>query len=210
MKFFDFKNTALIVFIILSLSSSLLAWAPQVQSNYLKEAIRILPWFQYSMCKDYKNYLIEGIVEAEYQFWFIHSGECSGLAKNIQENKLKFIKGYNYEEEDIETVAEYFCEKFEGLKYRIRNGGQRYSQIMFELGYYLHSINNSLKPPYIHAENPTKEEIYYHSQCTRLAQNTAFLELRMDKINTITNLKSWLKNMLTKKSENKRGVVRRA
>jgi hypothetical protein len=47
------------------------------------------------------------IVEAEYQFWFFHGGNCPGLVENIKENKLKYIKGWNYQKEDIENIAEY-------------------------------------------------------------------------------------------------------
>lgn len=202
MSFFKCKRIKSIILIFLTVSfftsNLLLAWAPQVQSNYLKEAIRILPWFQYLMCKDYQNYLIEGIVEAEYQFWFFHGGNCPGLVENLKENKLKYIKGWNYQEEDIENIAEYFYKKFEGLKSSIRNGDNQYSEIMFKLGYNLHPINNCLKPPYLHTTKPTKEEIYYHNQCTRLANNTESIELKTENIDNIENLKSWLEEMLTK------------
>lgn len=117
MSFFKCKKIKSIIIIFLTVSfftsNLLLAWAPQVQSNYLKEAIRILPWFQYLMCKDYQ-------------------------------------------------------------------------------------INNCLKPPYLHTTKPTKEEIYYHNQCTRLANNTESIELKTENIDNIENLKSWLEEMLTK------------
>jgi len=171
MKILDFRKIASIVIIFLFNSiittNLVLAWAPQVQSNYLKEAIRILPWFQYLMCRDYKNYLIEGIVEAEYQFWFMKSGNCSGLVKNLKKNKLRFIIGWNFQEKDIKTAAEFFHKKFEGLKSYVKDGNKRYSEIMFELGYYLHSINNSLKPPYFHKSNSTKHDPHSSGSCDR-------------------------------------------
>ena len=205
MKFLHTKKIVLIVFIFLAPiivpNNSLLAWSPQVQSNYLKEAIRILPWFQYLMCKDYKDYMIEGIVEAEYEFWFFHGDSCPGLTEKLKENKLKYIKGWDFQKEDTELIVEYFYDKFEGLKISIRNGDKPYAEIMFELGYYLHSINNYLKPPYLHTINPTKEEIYYHNQCTRLANNTELIELKTENIEDITNLKLWLEDMLAKNME---------
>jgi hypothetical protein len=176
--------------------NSLWAWAPQVQSNYLKEAIRILPWFQFSMCKDYKNHLVEGIVEAEYQFWFSPNAKCKGLASKLRENKLKFVKGWGFQEKDIGTIVKYFHEKLEGLKSSIRKGDKPYAKIMFELGYYLHPINNYLKPPYFHTDNPTKDEMSYHNKCFLLAKDTKTIELNTNNIDTIKELKPWLKMML--------------
>lgn len=200
MSFFKCKRIKSIILIFLTVSfftsNLLLAWAPQIQSNYLKEAIRILPWFQYSMCKDYKNHLIEGIVEAEYQFWFFPSANCQGLASKLKESKLKFVKGWDFQEKDIETIVQYFYGKFEGLKSSIRRGDKPYAEIMFELGYSLHPINNYLKPPYFHTKNPTKEAIYYHNKCFLLAKDTRQIELNTKNIKNITKLKQWLRKML--------------
>lgn len=173
-------------------------WAPQVQTNFLIEAIRILPWYQYLMCKDYKNALIEGIVEAEYQFWFNKSGNCIGLNDNIIKEKMDSIKGWMFQEEDISKAAEFLARKFDDLKSDIRAGNRRYREILFELGYYLHPINNYLKPPYFHKGKPTKEEREYHSNCTRLAQNTEHIDLKTHNVEKISDLKSWLETMLEK------------
>lgn len=176
----------------------LLAWAPQVQKNFLNEAVRILPWFQYLMCLDYKASLTTGIVEAEYEFWFFHGGNCPGLVKRLKAEKIKYIRGWNFQREDIAVISGFLAEKFNGMKRDIRNGQKRYDEIMFELGYFLHSINNFLKPPYIHEEKLSKGQKRYHAQCTMVARNTDSIDLRTEKIEKIDNLKSWLEKMLEK------------
>lgn len=197
-----YKNAIMFAMGILLLTMHpLFAWAPQVQTNLLKEAIRILPWCQYLMCRDYNDSLMEGIVEAEYQCWFIHSGNCPGLCSKINRNKFRYTNagptGNEFQEEHIEIAAKYLYDKLEGLKSDIRQGRRPFSAIMFDLGYHLHPVNNYLKPPFWSEDHETQEARIYHSRCTVLARNTESIDLRTENVERIENLRTWLERMLS-------------
>ena len=190
----------LAISIIFISESFLFCWPSSIQTNFLKEAIRILPWPQYLMCKDYLDPLCEGISETEYQYWFLHSGNTPGLAARLSKDKLGFTKagatGREFKENDIEIAANFLFGKFEGLRSDIRNGNRSYGEILFDLGYYLHTVNNYVKAPFWSEEGETEEERIYHAKCSNLARNTESIELKTDKIEIIENMHSWLKNTL--------------
>lgn len=203
MNYHSSKKKRIIVLaisIVFIYKSFLFSWPSSIQTNFLKEAIRILPWKQYLMCKDYLGHLCEGISEAEYQYWFLHSGNCPGLGAKLRENKLQFTRqsasGRNFEENDIEIAANFLFTKFEDLRKDLRDGNRSYGEILFDLGYYLHIINNYNKPPFWSEEGETEEERIYHSKCEQLARNTESIELKTDKIEIIGNMMTWLKSTL--------------
>lgn len=194
-KFFS-KYSVLFILLIHFLIPDLLiaGWSHGVHKNYLEEAIRILPYFDYMMCKYYKVHIIEGAIEGEYHFRYIKKGVYPKWINNVKEEEFKFVNGLSIRKENISEAAEFYFKKFEDIKMRIKNVENRNSEMLFEMGYYLHSITNILKP-HSHGTNMPSAEL--------LARNTKNIELRTNQIEKIINLKSWLKKIISEKLDHK-------
>ena len=164
-------------------------WSHRVHINLLKEAIRILPYFEYQMCIYYKNHLMEGVVEGEIQYRYRDRGKGPLWLNTTNKKELEYLNGIPIKEKDIEAAAQFFCERLERCRADIRNSNRRYGDVLFELGYILHSINNVLIPLY--------EKGHFPEQ--RLAQQTESIDLRTEHIEEITDLKPWLSHMLKEK-----------
>ena len=84
-------------------------WSHRVHIHYLKEAIRILPYFEYQMCIYYKDHLMEGVVEGEIQYRYRDRGKGPHWLKTTGLKELEYLNGIPIQEKDIETAAQFFC-----------------------------------------------------------------------------------------------------
>lgn len=180
-----------IVFTIVSLISiDLIAgWSYRVHLNYLKEAASISDYFDYQFYLSYKYDLEKGFIEGEIQYKYRSKGKVPKWMGEISNDEIKCLQGHDLCQDDVELASEFFYERLYMLKQSIIEMERPYSEIMFELGYYLHSINNILLPIY--------EGVNYPEQ--PLAANTEKLELDNSKIDDIIDFKSYLKKSIEAK-----------
>jgi hypothetical protein len=176
-------SRVLLVITLLIADPLLAGWSHRTHTNYLQEAVRILPYFDYLMCSYYQDHLLEGAVEGEFHFRLVKKGQRPGWLEGVEESELRFVNGLSVGPEDIEAAATFFSQQFDELRESVVNAERRNADIMFMLGYYLHSLNNTLMPHYQAEGIPSPEY---------LAQHTDSLNLRRDRVEEIQDLRSWL------------------
>lgn len=179
----------LLIVLSICINPTFAGWGYHAHINYLKEAIRILPYYEYQMGIYYKDHLIEGLVEGEIQFKYRHQGIGPKWLPLKRQKELEYLSGLPIQENDVEKTAAFFYGHFERLRSDLVGAERRYSEVLFELGYFLHAINNVLIPLY--------EKGHFPEQ--RLASNTEEIDLTEAQIDEITDLKSWLHRMLSQK-----------
>ncbi len=175
---------ALLSFFILSFATSKIfaGWAHYTHINYIKEAVRILPHFDYEMCLYYKDHLIEGAVEGEIHYKFITAGKYPLWMSELTEEEITFLNGIPINDLNVNSAAVFFAKRFESLRENLDLLDKPYSRIMFELGYFLHSINNSLIPEYQGGKSPWQQA----------GSKTDSIDIKTLKIEMISNLEEWL------------------
>ncbi len=184
------KKIFLLAIITTIISHNLRAgWGNHVHINYLKESVSILDYFDYQMCISYKDDLMRGFIEGEIQFKYRANGHIPNWWNPLSNNDAFYLQGYTIDGTNIDSATNLFHKKLTSLQDDIINMRRSYSEVMFELGYILHSINNILLPLY--------EEGHYAEQ--QLASNTKNLELDNSNITVISELKPWLSKMLEEK-----------
>ena len=159
-------------------------WGQEAHKNLLTEAIRILPVFDYEMCVYYKTPLLTGIVEGEIQFKYKENGISPLWLKLKNPEEISYLNGIPVNKKNYKEAAEFFALKFSSLRSDIINCKRKYSDILYELGYYLTAINNILIPLYEKGNFP--EQVY--------AKKTSELFLDSKQIKKITNINLWCIN----------------
>lgn len=177
-------NFLLLFCFILSLRAG---WGPEAHKNLLTEAIRILPIFDYEMCVYYKSPLITGIIEGEIQFKYKDNGVSPNWIELKNPQELVFLNGIHINKKNYDKAADFFANKFSALRNDIINCRRKYSDVLYELGYYLTAINNMLIPLYEKGNFPEQ----------KYAKQTANLILESNEIVKIKNIKYWCKNTFT-------------
>lgn len=197
-------------FFLMGPSSLISGWSHHTHINYLREAIRILPVFDYEMCVYYYNHLAEGAVEGEIHYRYITKGKYPSWLKKLTKDEIKFLNGIPINALSVKDASTFFAKRFEALKNSINSLKKPYSQIFFELGYYLHSINNTLIPEYQGGKCPWQQ----------MGSNTDSIDIKTANIHKISNLNEWLLKTLKKnlairsdwtkmaESENKDGFMK--
>lgn len=179
------KLSKFIFIIIICFFISLNAgWGPEAHKNLLKESIRILPIFDYEMCTYYKEFLYAGIIEGEIQFKYKDKGTIPNWLPATDKVEVQYLNGIPIDESNYQTAADFFSKRFENLRSDIVKCRRKYSDVFYELGYYLTAINNILIPLY--------EEGNYPEQ--HYAKQTSDLVLDPDKVIKIENMAEWLEN----------------
>lgn len=170
------------VLIITVVSSLHAGWSHHTHINYIKEAIRILPIFDYEMCVYYKNHLIEGAVEGEIHYRYIANGTYPSWLPKLSTDEIQFLNGIPINEHNVTGATGFFTERFETLRKDIELLEKSYANIFFELGYYLHSINNTLIPEYHGGKCPWQQ----------VASNTDSFDINTSQVEKIVDLREWL------------------
>lgn len=183
------KRTLIICMIILSSTLSFAGWSYHAHLNYLSEAASILPYFDYEFCKSYKYDLEKGFVEGEIQFKYRYRGKAPAWLEPISEDEIIYLQGYLIDENNVDEAVLFFTNRIKKLQLELVEMKRPYADIMFELTYYLHSINNILMPLY--------EEGHFPEQA--LASNTSALELNIENAIEIEDLNTYMKQMIDKK-----------
>ena len=160
-------------------------WDIHTHINTTKEAVRIQPVFEYEMCVYYKDHLLEGVIEGEIHYKYLATGKHPNWISDISENEVPFLNGIPINDQNIDSAAYFFADQLIELKKDISALEKPYGQIMFELGYFLHSINNSLIPE------------YHGGKChwQEMASNTDSIDIRTSNITKVTDLKGSLIQM---------------
>jgi hypothetical protein len=171
------------------LAQLLAGWSHRTHVNYIEEAVRILPYFDYLMCNYYLDHLLEGAVEGEFHFRFVTKGQRPAWLEGVKDTELKLVNGLSVAPEDIEAAATFFSQQFDELREDIVNAERRNADLMFMLGYYLHSLNNTLMP---------RSEAVGTPSAQYLAQHTDSLNLKRDNVEDIEDLRSWLATTIAK------------
>lgn len=157
-------------------------WSHHTHANYIEEAIRILPIFDYEMCVYYNKYLTEGAVEGEIHYRYISNGIYPSWLPELTKDEIQFLNGIPINEQTAKAASDFFATRFEKLKVDMDSLSRSYSQIFFELGYYLHSINNTLIPEYHGGKCPWQQ----------MGSNTESIEIKTANIEKIADLNDWL------------------
>ena len=135
------------------------------------------------MYLSYKYDLEKGFIEGEIQYKYRWKGEAPLWMGVLTSSEINYLQGHDINIEDIDSASEFFYKRINELKKDITEMKRPYSEVMFELGYILHSINNILLPIY--------EGVHYPEQ--PLASNTSNLILENSNIEEINDLSFWMK-----------------
>jgi hypothetical protein len=68
-------------------------WSMHAHTNYLQEAIRILPILDYEMCLHYREALLTGIVEGEIQFKYRAEGRYPLWLGRLSSEQVAMLNG---------------------------------------------------------------------------------------------------------------------
>ncbi len=184
------KKGFIILIAILTITGSLNAgWSYRVHLNYLKESASILDYFDYQMCVSYKEDLKKGLIEGEIQYKYRENGKIPKWIGQLSDKEINYLQGHVIELNDVNSASDFFFNRITSIKDDIVEMRRPYSEVMFELGYILHSINNILLPIY--------EGVNYPEQ--PLAAKTGNLHLTKLDIEEISDFKIWLKKMIVDK-----------
>lgn len=164
-------------------------WGHQAHSNLVREAVRILPIFDYEMCLYYKEDLIKGAIEGEIHFKYRAQGVGPRWMNDLSAAEIEILNGIPVEPENLDDAASFFGSRLEELRLDVVQARRRYSEVFFELGYLLHSMNNILIP--------LNEEGNFPEQY--LASRTQDIEIRTEKVEFFAELEPWLRAILSEK-----------
>lgn len=162
-------------------------WGHHVHINLLYEAVRILPVFDYEMCKYYLTHMTEGAVEGEYHFRYIDKGIKPARLRNVSDQELYLLNGIPVTESNRKDTVTLYSRLFESLKTEIKTVRRENSEILFDLAYLIQSVNNCLIPEY--QGDYMGEHAYAHG--------TGDIDIRTHKIEEIADLHAWMEERFT-------------
>ncbi|MCP4901652.1 MAG: hypothetical protein GY906_32210 [bacterium] len=164
-------------------------WGHKAHSNVIREAVRVLPIFDYEMCLYYKDDLVKGAIEGEIQFKYRAQGKPPLWMKDLTPLEVELLNGIPVTAENLDEATEFFTKRFEELRLDIVLARRQYSEVFFEIGYLLHSMNNILIPLYEKGHFPEQH----------LAAHTQEIKLNPELVAKFQELEPWLKQTITQK-----------
>lgn len=184
-----------LVILVFTFNKTNAGWGHHVHINYVKEAISILPYFEYQMALYYKDDILKGAIEGEIQHKYNYKGITPKWMGEISKEESLFLCGIYVDENNKDVASKFFYQRIENLKKDLNSCNRKYSDVLFELGYLICSINNILVPLY---EEGHFNEHYYASNTSQA------IELKTDSIEKISDIKLWMEKMIDQKLQTRK------
>jgi hypothetical protein len=173
---------------ILAVQQVFAGWSPKTHRNYIVEAIRILPYFDYLWCSYYRDDLLKGAIEGEFHFRHYAKGRVPRwMVEEVSTREASLANGYGLTEEKVTPAARFLGLRFEKLRNDLRTASRPNSEIMFDLGYWLHSLVNVVVPRLTGQGMPSPEPY---------ARSTASIDIRQSRIDAFSEPRPWLEKRL--------------
>ncbi len=143
-----------------------------------------MPYFDYLWGNYYRDDILKGAIEGEFHFRHHAKGRIPHWRRGkVNRRELHYLSGYGLTQQDAAPAARALTKRFEKLRAEFATARRPNRELMFELGYGLHAIANSLVPRTTSPGMPSPEPC---------ARNTAAIELKQSEIERIEKLRPWL------------------
>lgn len=160
-------------------------WCHDGHINFIREAIRILPVFDYNFCRHYQHDMVKGVIEGEFHYRYLEADISPNWFENVAEEDLIFLQGCPVDSTNMNEGAVFFTRHLNRLREDLKKLTRRNSEILFDLAGLIQSINNICIPLY---DGEMGENHF--------VKHTEGIVLDTERIERIENLESWLSGKL--------------